>query len=88
LIIWSLSIEEIDTDKVALKSRIEASLQRLENQLLIVRNGDEYVFLTNEEKEVEQEIKHTQVEATEENRNWPGWCLKRLWAIAVSIATQ
>lgn len=64
----TLSIEEIDTDKVALKSRIEASLQRLENQLLIVRNGDEYVFLTNEEKEVEQEIKHTQVEATEENR--------------------
>ncbi|WP_186791283.1 hypothetical protein, partial [Salmonella enterica] len=61
-------MEEIDTDKVALKSRIEASLQRLENQLLIVRNGDEYVFLTNEEKEVEQEIKHTQVEATEENR--------------------
>ena len=64
----TLSIEEIDTDKVALKSRIEASLQRLENQLLIARNGDEYVFLTNEEKEVEQEIKHTQVEATEENR--------------------
>ena len=64
----TLSIEEIDTDKVALRSKIEASLNRLENQLLITRNGDQYVFLTNEEKEIEQEIKHTQVEATEENR--------------------
>ena len=64
----TLSIEEIDTDKVALKSRIEASLNRLENQLLITRNGDEYVFLTDDEKAIEQEIKHTQVESTEENR--------------------
>lgn len=64
----TLSIEEIDTDKVALRKRIEASLQRLENQLLIARNGDEYVFLTNEEKEVEQEIKHTLVESTEITR--------------------
>lgn len=64
----TLSIDEIDTDKVALKKRIEASLHRLENQLLIARNGDEYVFLTNEEKEVEQEIKHTQVESTETTR--------------------
>lgn len=46
----TLSIEEIDTDKVALRSKIEASLNRLENQLLITRNGDQYVFLTNEEK--------------------------------------
>lgn len=64
----TLSIEEIDTDKVELKSRIEASLNRLENQLLITRNGDEYVFLTDDEKAIEQEIKHTQVESTEENR--------------------
>ncbi|MGL5027030.1 MAG: BREX system P-loop protein BrxC, partial [Shewanella oncorhynchi] len=64
----TLSIEEIDIDKVTLRKRIETSLQRLENQLLITRNGDEYVFLTNEEKEVEQEIKHTQVESVEVTR--------------------
>ncbi|WP_413734964.1 BREX system P-loop protein BrxC [Shewanella sp. BJSY2023SW005] len=64
----TLSIEEIDTDKVVLKSRIEASLNRLESQLLITRNGDEYVFLTDDEKAIEQEIKHTLVESTEENR--------------------
>lgn len=64
----TLSIDEIDTDKIELRRKIEASLNRLENQLLITRNGDQYVFLTNEEKEIEQEIKHTQLEATEENR--------------------
>jgi hypothetical protein len=74
----TLSIEEIDTDKVALKRRIEASLHRLENQLLIARNGDEYVFLTNEEKEVEQEIKHTQVELTEVNRQMSKWIFEEV----------
>ncbi len=74
----TLSIEEIDTDKVALKRRIEASLHRLENQLLIARNGDEYVFLTNEEKEVEQEIKHTQVELTEVNRQLSKWIFEEV----------
>ncbi|MGL5908133.1 MAG: BREX system P-loop protein BrxC [Shewanella sp.] len=65
----TLSIEEIDTDKITLRKNIEASLERLEQQMLIVRNGDQYVFLTNEEKEIEQEIRHTQVEATESTRH-------------------
>ena len=42
--------------KVALRRKIEASLNRLEHQLLITRNGDQYVFLTNEEKEIENAI--------------------------------
>ncbi|MEZ0175391.1 MAG: BREX system P-loop protein BrxC [Candidatus Reddybacter sp.] len=61
----TLSIDEIDADKITLRKQIEESLNRLERQLLISRNGDEYIFLTNEEKELENEIRHTEIESSE-----------------------
>jgi len=61
----TLSIDKIDADKITLKKDIEDSLNRLERQLLIARNADEYLFLTNEEKEIENEIRHTDVEPSE-----------------------
>jgi hypothetical protein len=62
----TLLVERIDTDKVALRRQIEDSLNRLERQLLIARNGDEFNFLTNEEKEIENEIRHTEIESSEQ----------------------
>lgn len=61
----TLSIEHIDTDKIALRKQIRKSLINLERELLIARNGDVYVFLTNEEKEIENEIRHTDIESSE-----------------------
>ena len=61
----TLSIDQIDTDKITLRKQIEDSLNRLERQLLISRNGDEFIFLTNEEKEIENEIQHTDAEPSE-----------------------
>ncbi len=61
----TLTISEIDTDKISLKRAIEQSLERLERQVFIARNGDEYYFLTNEEKEIEKEIQHTDIEPAE-----------------------
>ncbi|MCP4747910.1 MAG: BREX system P-loop protein BrxC [Desulfobacteraceae bacterium] len=57
----TLCIEEADADRITLKRNIEASLERLEKQNLINRNGDLYFFLTNEEREVSQEIKNVEV---------------------------
>ncbi|MFZ4504508.1 MAG: BREX system P-loop protein BrxC [Methylovulum sp.] len=61
----TLSLEQIDADKITLRKHIEESLNRLERQLLIARNGEEFIFLTNEEKEIENEIQHTEVETSE-----------------------
>jgi hypothetical protein len=61
----TLSIDCIDADKIRLRKTIDNSLTSLERQLLIARNGDEFVFLTNEEKEIENEIRHTDVESSE-----------------------
>lgn len=62
----TLCVGKIDEDKLALRKQIEASLNVLEQNLLIARQGDEYVFLTNEEKEIEQEIQHTEIEVSDE----------------------
>ena len=61
----TLCIEQIDTDKITLRSEIEVSLNRLEREFLIARNGDEFIFLTNEEKAIENEIQRTEVEPSE-----------------------
>ncbi|MDY7545494.1 BREX system P-loop protein BrxC [Glaciimonas sp. CA11.2] len=61
----TLCIDQIDADKLALKRQIEASLNRLERQNLVSRNGEFWFFLTNEERDVSQEIKAVEVSSTE-----------------------
>ena len=64
----TLFIDEVDTDRLTLKRKVEEGLQRLEKETLISRNGDLYYFLTNEERDVSREIKGLGVPATEEIR--------------------
>jgi len=60
-----LMLESFGQDLPGLKKKIEEALNLLEQQTFIQRNGDLYEYLTDEEKDVEQEIKHTEVESTE-----------------------
>lgn len=53
----SFMIDNIDTDIVKLKASLKKSLDRLERNVLISRDGDFYYFLTNEEQEINKEIK-------------------------------
>ncbi len=62
----TLSIAEVDADRLSLKREIEAAVQRLERENLINRSGDLYFFLTNEEREVNREIKSTELVPGEE----------------------
>ena len=52
-----------DRDMPRLTKKIEDALNLLENQTYIQRNGDVYEYLTDEEKDIEEEIKNTDVEA-------------------------
>lgn len=74
----TLSIEKIDDDKLALRKRIEESLQRLEKESLITRNGNEFLFLTNEERDITQKIKSTDVASSEENKELSNLIFKDL----------
>jgi hypothetical protein len=68
----TLCVSKVDDDKLALRQQIEASLNILEQNLLIARQGDEYIFLTNEEKEIEAEIQHTEIELSDETNELSG----------------
>jgi hypothetical protein len=60
-----LMLEGFDQDIAALKSKIEDALNLLEQQSYIQRNGEQYEFLTEDEKDVEQDIKNTEVESSD-----------------------
>jgi len=74
----TLSIDRIDADKLVLRKQVEESLQRLEKESLITRNGDEYVFLTNEERDITRKIKATDIAGTEENKELSSLIFKDL----------
>lgn len=62
-----LAFDGFERDLPRLKKSVEESLALLEQQTYIQRNGDYYEFLTNEEKDIETEIKNVTVEANELN---------------------
>ena len=64
----TLCIDEVDADKLALKRKVQASLDRLEQQRLVNRNGELWFFLTNEERDVAREIGHVEVSAAEKSK--------------------
>lgn len=63
--ITSLMVSNIDDDRIALKSKVEEALKRLVRQTLIQKNGDIFVFLTDEEQEINREIESQNVEISE-----------------------
>ncbi len=60
--ITSLMIPDIDADRIALKKQVEEALKTLMRQMLVQKNGDIYVFLTDEEQEINREIENQNVE--------------------------
>lgn len=55
--IATLCIDNIKCDKAEMKQKVEAALKRLEKETLIQRTNDSYVFLTDDEQEINREIK-------------------------------
>ena len=64
----TLCLDQIDADRLALRRHINESLQRLERETLISRNGDVYFFLTNEERDINREIKNVELSSGVEAR--------------------
>lgn len=63
--ITSLMVENIDDDRIAVKERVEEALKVLMRQMLVQKNGSHYVFLTDEEQEINREIDSQNVEISE-----------------------
>jgi hypothetical protein len=60
-----LMLESFNQDVPKLRKKVEEALSLLEQQTYIQRNGDLFEYLTDEEKDVEEEIKNTEVETSD-----------------------
>lgn len=60
-----LMIDDIATDKIALRTAVSQSLERLLRQNYISRSGDTYAFLTDEEQEIAEDIRKTPVDSAQ-----------------------
>jgi hypothetical protein len=58
----TLMITQLNEDRLELTKKVEKSLRSLCDEALVQKNGDEYVFLTNEEQEAELRIQHYNVD--------------------------
>ncbi len=63
-----LMMDNLDRNVAELQAQVAAALDLLEQQTYIQRNGDLYEFLTDEEKDIEEEIKNTDVDTSEVNK--------------------
>ncbi|MDK2829372.1 MAG: hypothetical protein PWP67_2192 [Clostridium butyricum] len=61
----TLLVDEIDASKKEIKDKVNEGLKKLIKQTLVQKNGDEYVFLTNEEQDVNKEIKNISIDSGE-----------------------
>ncbi len=60
--ISTLMIDHIHLDLKEHERKVQRALNILENQTYIQRNGDFYEFLTDDEKDIEEEIKATEID--------------------------
>lgn len=63
--ITTIMLQNIDQDKIEAKKKVDASLRRLEEQKLISKNGDVFIFLTNEEQDINREIREIRIDQSE-----------------------
>src|SRR5699024_876369 len=60
--ITTLMVSNINEDRIELKDKVEKALNVLVQQTLVQKNGDIYIFLTNEEQEINREIERQNIE--------------------------
>lgn len=60
-----LLLSKLDADQTVQRRKIEEALSLLERNTLIQRNGEVYEFLTDEEKDIEAEIKALEIDHSE-----------------------
>lgn len=63
----ALLTESFQEDQKALEQDVQTALNKLTRQSYLLRNGTKYEFLTDDEKDIEQEIHNTEVDAVKVN---------------------
>ncbi len=61
----SLMVSHIDEDRLELKGKVEDALKLLVKQTYVQKNGEIYVFLTNEEQEIQKYVENQAIDPAE-----------------------
>ncbi len=61
--ITTLMVDDIRADKINMRKSIQESLDRLVSQNYVARNGDVYTFLTDDEQDIERDIRKMPVDS-------------------------
>lgn len=61
----TLMVKHIDDDKIDIKKNVQTSLNKLIRETLVQKNGEEYVFLTNDEQDINKDISNINIEISE-----------------------
>ena len=61
--ITTLMVDDIRADKIIMRRQIQDSLDRLVHENYVARNGDTYSFLTDDEQDIERDIRNTPVDS-------------------------
>lgn len=61
--IVTLMTDDVRADRMALRERTQASLERLVRENYVSRNGETYQFLTDDEQEIARQIARTEVDS-------------------------
>jgi hypothetical protein len=59
-----LMVDDIRANKIMLRKEVAESLERLEAQNYVSRNGDNYAFLTDEEQDIAIDIRNTPIDSS------------------------
>ncbi|MDO4486385.1 MAG: BREX system P-loop protein BrxC [Bacillota bacterium] len=63
--IATLMVSHVDEDRMELVQKVDDALKRLIRQTLVQKNGDIYIFLTNEEQEINRAIEAQSIDMGE-----------------------
>lgn len=61
----TLMVTTIQADKITMRKQLQRSLDRLVRENYVSRNGEIYLFLTDEEQDINREIRETHVDQSE-----------------------
>ena len=61
--ITTLMVDDIRADKIIMRKQIQECLDRLVRENYSARNGDTYTFLTDDEQDIERDIRNTPVDS-------------------------
>lgn len=79
--IATLMITHVDEDKLQLKEKIKVALRKLISQTLIQKHGEQYIFLTDDEQDINREIKQVSIEEERVKRELANYIFQDIYDV-------